>query len=354
MIVIIVNNVEGFLDTYTDYEELIGQVTRDCLKYGVVFILSTNGPNTIRYRLRQNFKQNIVLQFNDASDYGSILAGVRKKEPSKVYGRGLISLDNIYEFQTAYAYKEEKLTEYVKIICQKLENICEYQAKPVPVLPEVVTIKLLKDYYTNLSAVPVGVYKETLDIGKINLMENGMYTITGEDISSNVKFITNWIKLLQLKSKCTVIDGNGLLNKDALGEALYASEDQLTNTLENLYQDQDNMNVCIILGLSSMLNKISPTEKTEVTQALDKVKTTSNVKFIIVDVIENIKTLNYELWYKNNTSLSEGIWLGNGIANQFTLKVTTNTRVLRAEINQELGYVIIKGKAYLTKLLSEE
>ena len=119
LIVVIINNVEGFLDTYNEYEELMGQLTRDCLKYGVVFILSTSGTNTVRYRLRQNFKQNVVLQFNDPTDYGSILAGVRKKEPSKIYGRGLISLDGIYEFQTAYSYKEEKLTEFIKVICEK-------------------------------------------------------------------------------------------------------------------------------------------------------------------------------------------------------------------------------------------
>ena len=64
MIIIVINNVEGFLDTYNEYEELIGQLTRDCLKYGVVFILSTSGTNTVRYRLRQNFqtKCSITIQ----------------------------------------------------------------------------------------------------------------------------------------------------------------------------------------------------------------------------------------------------------------------------------------------------
>ena len=102
-IVVIINNVEAFIETYPDYEELMGQITRDCLKYGVCFILTTNGSNTVRYRLRQNFKQNVALQFNDPMDYASVIPGIRKKEPSKVFGRGLILLDGIYEFQTAYA-----------------------------------------------------------------------------------------------------------------------------------------------------------------------------------------------------------------------------------------------------------
>ena len=69
MITVVINNYEGFMDTYPDYEDIVNQMTRDCLKYGIVFILTTSGPNTIRYKLRQNFAQSIVLQFNDTSDY---------------------------------------------------------------------------------------------------------------------------------------------------------------------------------------------------------------------------------------------------------------------------------------------
>ena len=92
---------------------LADSIFRECQKYGIVFIFSTNGPNTVRYRLRQNFAQNVVLQFNDPMDYASVIPGVRKKEPSKVFGRGLILLNSIFEFQTAYAYKEEKAPLYM-------------------------------------------------------------------------------------------------------------------------------------------------------------------------------------------------------------------------------------------------
>lgn len=355
-IIVMINNVEGFLDTYNEYEELIGQITRDCLKYGVIFILSTNGPNTVRYRLRQNFKQNVVLQFNDPSDYGSVIPGVRKKEPSKVYGRGLILLEGIYEFQTAYAYKEEKLTEYVKIICEKLQTICEYKAKKVPTLPEVVTSSLLKDSFVNLQKVPVGVNKETLEISTINLSTTGIYTITGEDISSNTAFLESWLKLLQTREeiKCHVIDANGILNPNNLENINYNNSDNLEETLNAIYEDTSKVHICMILNVSNILNKLSVSDKGKITRLLDKVKLTSNVKFIMVDTIDSIKTISFEAWFKTNVSLSEGIWLGNGIANQFTLKVTTNSRILRAEVEPNFGYVITKGKAALTKWITEE
>ena len=356
MIIVMINNVEGFLDTYNEHEEILGQMTRDCLKYGVVFILSTSGPNTVRYRLRQNFKQNVVLQFNDSSDYGSVIPGVRKKEPSKIYGRGLISLDGIFEFQTAYAYKEEKLTEYIKIVCDKLQTICDYKAKAVPTLPEVVTVNLLQKNYTSLGNVPVGINKETLEITSVDLLANGIFVTTGEDVSASMNFLHSWLRLMQTneQTKCTVIDGISLINKNDIGQATYETGESILSALEGLYANTGSTNVCMIIGISSILNKLDITMKTKVTQLLDQVKTSSSVRFIIVDSIDNIKTLNYEAWFKNNVSLSEGIWLGNGIANQFTLKVTTSSRVLRAEVEQNFGYVIKKGKANLSKWITED
>ena len=82
--------------------------------------------------------------------------------------------------------------------------------------------------------------------------------------------------------------------------------------------------------------------------------TTKAVRFVMVEAIDQIKSISYEAWYKANIDLSQGIWIGNGIANQFTLKVTTNARVLRAEIDPKFGYVIRKGKATLIKLISNE
>ena len=289
MIIVMINNVEGFLDTYNEHEEILGQMTRDCLKYGVVFILSTSGPNTVRYRLRQNFKQNVVLQFNDSSDYGAIIPGVRKKEPSKIYGRGLISLDGIFEFQTAYAYKEEKMTEYIKIICEKLQTICDYQATPVPTLPEVVTVNLLQKNYTSLRNVPVGINKETLEIISVDLLTNGIFVTTGEDISASTNFLHSWLRLLQTNEqiKCSVIDGINLINKNAIGQATYETGENIISALESLYANTSSTNVCMIVGINSILNKLDITVKTKVTQLLDKVKTSAQVRLIVIDNIVN-------------------------------------------------------------------
>ena len=359
-IVIVINNVEAFIETYQDYEELIGQMTRDCLKYGVCFIFSTNGPNTVRYRLRQNFKQNVVLQFNDPMDYASVIPGVRKKEPSKVYGRGMILLDAIYEFQTAYTYTEEKMADYVKIISKKLNEICDYKAQRIPILPDVVTREFVSNYLGNMSNIPVGVEKETLDIATINLKDKFMYNITGEDITAEPQFITGLMNVLleNNNTECIVFDTNSVLqeiNNDKVtysNDTCYKSIDKLNEAYTK--NDPEKTTICFMININAMLGKLSAIEKGKFTTLMNDCKNNGNIKILIIDTIDVIKSINFEPWYKANIDLSEGIWIGNGIANQFTLKVTTNARILRADVPPGFGYVIRKGKAVLIKLIADE
>ena len=365
MIIIAINNVEAFLETYSDYEEILGQMTRDCLKYGVVFIFTTNGPNTVRYRIRQNFRQNVVLQFNDPSDYSSVLAGVRKKEPSKVFGRGMMDLGAIYEFQTAYPYKEEKMSDYIKVICNKLSEICPTRAKKVPILPEVVSQESVESVLGSMRTIPVGIEKESLEVASINLKDSYIYNITGEDVTSLPGFFHGLARAIVKvpNTQCLILDALNTLSSESITDPGIVYDSGACTTLvakvsEILEAKKANNTpeevVCMIIGMNSLFQKMSSTEKGNFTLLIQNSGALGTVKFIMVDSIDNIKSIGYEAWYKPNIDLSEGVWIGNGIANQFTLKVTTNARVLRAEIDPKFGYVIKKGKATLIKLISNE
>ena len=211
----------------------------------------------------------------------------------------------------------------------------------------------MKNDYSSLQNIPVGINKETLEIEKINVVENNFYIITGEDIFSNTQFITTWINFLPTSNQatCMVIDNSNLLNKNEVTNATYETGENILTALETLNSNANTMKICVIIGLGTILKKLGITEKEKIASILAH---STNIKYVIVDTIDNIKTLSYEVWFKGNASLSEGIWLGNGIANQFTLKVTTNSRILRAELDQNFGYVIKKGKATLVKFVSEE
>ena len=73
--------------------------------------------------------------------------------------------------------------------------------------------------------------------------------------------------------------------------------------------------------------------------------------FIIVDSADGLKSFAYDDWYKNAVDTSEGLWLGNGITDQYAIKLLTTPRELREEIPENFGYVVHKGKASLVKLV---
>ncbi len=362
LIVIIINNIEGFLELYQDYEDIIGQLTRDCPKYGISFIVSTNGPNTMRYRLRQNFAQNLVLQFNDPSDYASVIAGVRKKEPSKSFGRGLIDLEGIYEFQTAYPFREERLSDYIRVVSNKLNEICNYKARKIPILPQVVTAENVLPALRGITRIPVGITKETLEIATISL-KKGIFNITGEDVTISGNFVLGLSQMLLRISntKCIILDADEILG-NAIPKNIIYDEGSCKTGIDRLMSEissnqpvgSSGLTICIIIGINSLLSRFDISKKTEFTNNIANSIRAEKLKVIIVDTIDNIKGIGYDAWYKNNTDLAEGIWIGNGISNQFTLKVTASSRVLRQELEPNFGYVIEKGKVHVIKLLSNE
>ena len=64
-----------------------------------------------------------------------------------------------------------------------------------------------------------------------------------------------------------------------------------------------------------------------------------------------IKKIEYEAWYKANVNNNSGIWIGNGIVNQYTILLNKMTKELREEIPDNFGYVIINGKTSYAKLV---
>ena len=84
----------------------------------------------------QNFKRKIALQLiND--DYSFVFSKARKKKPSSLYGRGLITLDSdiVYEFQSARMCNIEQIKEFTKSFIAKLKKKNKVIAPSIPVVP---------------------------------------------------------------------------------------------------------------------------------------------------------------------------------------------------------------------------
>ena len=375
LIVVVMNNYEAFAENYQVHEERMLQLTREGSMYGIVFILSAISTNTIRYKLRQNFKQEYVLQLNDESDYNAILGNIKKRYPSKIYGRGLVKLDNIYEFQTSYPYNPEELSTHIMEVCKKLREEAKEFAEPVAILPEVVTSDYINSKLRGLEFVPIGVNKNTLAISGWNFKDTNATIISAMDFDSMNYFIKPFInQFSEIKDiTCLVFDAYDMLGNVTNNTNTYYYKrdfDKLISSLNDTVSKQkeifakNNYNkaifnntkpvVCIILGVQLLLMKVTPDVKLKYNSLIENANLTQTIKFIFIDTIDIFKKIEYDNWYKAIIKNNQGIWIGNGITEQYTLKLSKITRELQQEIEPGFGYIIKRGMPVLTKFLTTE
>jgi len=360
LITIIVNNYDAFTELFQDYTDLIIQLTRDGLKYGIVFIMTTT-TSSIRYKLSQNFGQKYALRMNEDSDYNAILGNVNKKVPSKFIGRGLIKLDDVYEFQTASIVEENEL-DYIKGEVLELNQKYAEKAQNIPVLPLKVTLDKVMPAYKNINTVPLGIEKDDLHISTFDLKKELITNISAQDIDDNKNFLYSFVNVLQLinNNNLIVIDALNLFDKNTFNNTNYYSDnfydiyknvyDLINKYNESLDKNLKN-NIILIFGIENFINKVNLTERIDLKLFFENAKRNDKFQFIIVDNDTTLKKFAYEDWYRNNVIANQGIWLGNGITEQYVIKLSKMDKKLYQEIGNKFGYLVENGMPSLIKLI---
>lgn len=350
MIIVMINNYEAFQENYEDkYEDTFLIITREGAKCGISFIITANNYGNIRYRLSQNFKQKIALQLNNQDDYLNIFDDVGKKRPSHIFGRGLIKLEDIYEFQTAKICDAQDWNKHIKQTITKLQQKFEIVAKPIPVLPDKVTLESVRDALKNITSVPIGIDKNSLTPYIYNFKRDFVCIVTSRNIEKSIEFVSNIEKEMKQLSDVavTIFDAEMILQ---------TGKNNLNLNYKNFILGiQNNLNknkhtVCIIVGISRFLNDIEGGAES-FDEMLRKAKNNQMYSFILVETSAKLKNHQYDEWYKNYLNEDTGIWVGNGIKDQYLMNITTNNSELINNCGDSFGYVIKEGDATLIKLL---
>lgn len=353
-IVIIINNFDNFKETYEGLEDSIKTLTRESIKYGIYFIISTNSTNSIRSTIKQNFNNLISLQLNDNTAYSYIFGNIRKLEPSKIYGRGLINLEKIYEFQTAYFCEEENLINYVNTLSEKLISIYpDRKAKSIPILPEIVTIRDILTKSSSLKNFPLGINKETLEIVNYNFANDEISLILTQDEEEISNSLTPIIQLFTNFSKVIIIDPKSILSQG--NNYIYVNQN-FDTVIEQIkaINDKQNKYLCLILNLDTFLQKISLENKNTINKLFELSKNETNpIKFIFAGTPDMVKPFEFEPWYRENVNNKEGIWIGNGIGDQNVIKIDNAYKLGKQQLTNEFAYIIKKSNTYLVKMVTK-
>jgi len=366
-ILIIVNNFAAFSEQYEKFDESFAMLSRDGLKYGIQFVITASSTMTVRYRIQQNFKKILTMQLNDETGYSIILGKTGGIIPSPFKGRGLISLDRVYEFQTAYPTAEEDILGFLRAYTTELRKSGGGIAKPVPMMPEHVTLETVKDSISGLNAVPVGIEKLSLDVAAVNLKQKYIFPILTREMWQLQKFAQGLIEaVVSAKINVTVLDVETLFIGSTQPSYTYIADgfEDSGRDVFNLVVDRHNAykkarksgasapasehEFIVVIGINKLFESLSQDGADKLRNLLEKGESVFGLNIAVFDTAQNFRSRSGESWYRKHITGTDGIWVGDGLGTQLALTVS---RVPIEEVGDDYGYIIQKGRTTLVKLL---
>ena len=371
-IVVIINNFENYNENCQDYSEYLNKLTREGYKYGIYFIITVNTPNGVNYKLKQNFGLVYSLNQNSDDDYSFIIPGVRNNYPAKNFGRGLIKMDNIYEFQTAMV-KEDNMFNYIKEKVESFNLKNTAKAKKIPVLPSKVD-KSIIDLSLEKNDIVIGLDKNSLRPITFDFSKYNINLISTVDLFTINKFINPLInQIIERSNRNLLVINSDEFELDSENTKYYQYIngnfdnfiEKLSGYIDTIYSkyeesgfdktifDKFKPSYCMIIGMDNLLSKLSNDSKNLFVKIFEKTKDLDVFNFIIVDSIDKIRRIENENWFRASVNKSFGIWLGNGINDQYSLNINQKIADMRNDVPYNFCFVIKRGKIYYVKYIEE-
>lgn len=353
--IVMLNNYETYMENYEmKFDELFQTLVREGEKCGIYFLIVTSSTSGMRYRMLQNFKQSIVLQMNSDDEYRSIFEHVGRKRPAKIFGRGLISVEDegVFEFQTAKICEASRWNEQIMNTIEILNKKYKYSAKKIPTVPEIVTPNHLRNAVTDVSAIPVGIVQKSIKPCKFDFKNNIMTIISTKDLEECADFINDFSELIKSIPKINfeVLDAENIEkeNREEIQKNFFEFVKNLMNAKKANKEIPNS--IIFIIGLGKMIEIVG---EEWFAAGLNQVESLEKVNIIIMDTPNQLEEYVYSEWYKKYISNNFGIWIGNGIEAQNIFKISDYDRI-RDNCGNTYGYVIKKGRPILVKILGME
>lgn len=391
-LIVIINNFAAFNELYEEKAAEVNLLTREGTKYGIYFVLTCTGVNNVKFSLLQNFKSLYCLQLNNPDDYTSVVGKTEGLFPGKFMGRGFFrrDKDSVLEFQVASVTKDEIPYNFMREFSIKLaEKYSGTSAVGVPVLPDEVTEQFLLPYIKSddISKIPIGVEKESLEISYYNFFNNPVSMI----LSTNQEWrkladALGYLYATHYNVKTIVFSPTGKQNSNLTSENIevFSSIDECVKavrdvfnivlTRNNEYKDKLDEGTVIpqfepvvvviqsISLLKTMLEryKAADDEKKETDDdtplnrlqlAMEKCEKEYNVYFVVAESMNSLTPFTVEAWYKTHITGNDGIWVGSGVTNQHRLTINKRPQDSSADLESDFGFVIKKASAVMVKFL---
>ncbi|MCM1499968.1 MAG: hypothetical protein NC124_16010, partial [Clostridium sp.] len=333
--------------------------------------VTVNATNEIRYKVAQNFKQMIALQLNDTSDYAVIVGRTGGLTPYRCKGRGLINQGKVYEFQTAYCKSAENQTDFLKNVCAEQAAGAKSFALRIPVLPDIVNLEYLKNEEISLEKIPLGVDKKTLKAECFDCSKRVIYPVASQELSQTVSFAEELLSVLsKVNAGITLVDPDKLLSEQAgehcrcirgnpegfvrelFADMVARNNDYVDSGMNVAVLDRYEEKILVVMGVKRLLDQLTEDGRDKFAVLTENARAIYGIHMILLESAQEYSHYTYESWYKRHVSGTEGLWIGDGIADQAVLKLSKYTPELYEEIGCQYGYLIRGSRRMLIKLVS--
>ena len=123
------------------------------------------------------------------------------------------------------------------------------------------------------------------------------------------------------------------------------------NLNADVLKDYDEQ-IIIISGIKKFVDILSEDGKDKFLTLIDKADPCYKIHFVAIEAVAQFNILCFDSRVKSKVSSAEGLWIGDGVADQYILKINKITSDLYDEVGAECGYLISRSRPRLVKLLS--
>ena len=374
-IVVMINNYSAFCELYEEREDAVAYLSREGMKYGIYFIITSTTTTGIKYRLLQNFSQSITLQMNDDTDYVSILGKTDGLYPMRYKGRGLVKIkDSIYEFQTAYASKNLQMFNDIDDFCQQVRIISEDRAYSVPILPDYVSIDFIQPYIKNESMqIPVGIEELSLEPSYFEFNKDYLNFIISNndestDLIQSIISIQNGVQ----STNVFVFDPKNIITSSQQYRLFKGTNDitqgihqlfEIVLKRNNLYKESAHVDevvamfeeiFVVITSIDDLLGAYDDKTNEMLELILEKGKSVYKINILIASTAKNIGSLSYSRWFKENANSQNVIWYGSGLADQYIFDLNNKGSDLCVQLPNMFGFVVQNGNYTKVKFITQK
>ena len=281
--------------------------------------------------------------------YMSILGKIGKTYPADYEGRGLFKGELIYEYQTAQIYPKDNLLEFIKRKIVEIKANNPNEADRIPVLPDVITLDMLKENELSFKKYPIGINRDTLKKEYWNFETSKASIITSNDIDSMLPFLNGFIDICHSYNNLNtiLIDAEKVMENCASKVKGYIC-DSLSDNIKKLTEElNENVKALIIIvGVEKLKNSV---EAVDFTNFFNKIKSCSDVRLVYVETQFKLKKFAFEGWYTETIVSINGIWIGNGVLDQGIISITDFNTRYKIKIDNSFAWVIRNGLGELIK-----